>query len=135
MEAIRWRRLLLCGLVAGLAWALLSLGLLILVGRELVENIPGLQAPNRGLLLFALLVNLAMGTWAVWLYAAIRPRYGNGSKTAAIAGFAWWIVYCLAKANWGPFGLVSTKVLVAMLAATLPALIVVTILGARLYED
>lgn len=71
----------------------------------------------------------------MWLYAAIRPRYGPGPKTAAVAGFAWWVIYSLAKANWGPFGLVSSKVIVALLAATLPALIVVTILGARFYEE
>jgi hypothetical protein len=76
-----------------------------------------------------------MGLWAMWLYAAIRSRYGRGAKTAAVAGFAWWVMYCLAKANWGPFGLVSSKVLLALLAATLPALIVASVLGARLYED
>ena len=135
MEKTKWGRLLLCGMVTGLLWSLLSLVLLILVGGEVLDAVPGLKTPSPALLGFALFGNLAMGLWAMWLYTAIRSRYGRGAKTAAVAGFAWWVMYCLAKANWGPFGLVSSKVLLALLAATLPALIVASVLGARLYED
>ncbi len=124
MGKINWGRVFLCGLVAGLLWSLLSLTLLVFVGGDLINAVPRLHAPSRGLIVFSLLVNLAMGTWAMWLYAAIRPRYGPGLQTAAVEGFAWWVMYSLAKANWGPFGLVSTKALVYLLAATLPALIV-----------
>ena len=31
-----------------------------------------------------------VGILAIWLYAAIRPRYGAGSKTALYAGAAVW---------------------------------------------
>src|SRR5207249_3963498 len=31
-----------------------------------------------------------VGIFAVWLYAAIRPRYGAGPKTALCAGAAVW---------------------------------------------
>jgi len=135
MGRINWGRVLLCGLVAGLLWSLLSLTLLVLVGGDLINAVPRLNAPSRGLFVFSLLVNLAMGIWAMWLYAAIRPRYGPGPKTAAVAGFAWWVMYSLAKANWGPFGLVSPKALVSLLAATLPALIVTAVIGAWPYEE
>ncbi len=134
MPKINWRRVFLCGLVAGLLWSLLSLTLLVLVGGDLINAVPRLAAPSRGLLVFSFLVNLAMGTWAMWLYAAIRPRYGPGLQTAAVAGFAWWVMYGLAKVNWGPFGLVSTKALVYLLAATLPALVLTAVIGAWPYE-
>ncbi len=135
MGKINWGRVFLCGLVAGLLWSLLSLTLLVLLGGDLIHAAPRLAAPSRGLMVFSFLVNLAMGTWAMWLYAAIRPRYGPGPKTAAVAGFAWWVMYSLAKANWGPFGLVSPKALVYLLAATLPALIVTAVIGAWPYEE
>src|SRR5215472_15792469 len=35
------------------------------------------------------------GILCVWLYAAIRPRFGAGAATAAIAGFIAWIVTTL----------------------------------------
>ena len=33
-----------------------------------------------------------MGILMTWWYAAIRPRFGAGPKTAAIAGFAVWLI-------------------------------------------
>ena len=135
MGKINWPRLLLCGVVAGLIWTLLSAVILTFLGGDLITVIPKLSAPARALLLFSFQVNLAMGIWAMWLYAAIRPRYGPGPKTAAIAGVGWWVMYCLAKANWGPYGLVRTQVLAAILSAALPALIVAAVVGARYYEE
>ncbi|MCL6506270.1 MAG: hypothetical protein K6T59_04515 [Bryobacteraceae bacterium] len=35
--------------------------------------------------------SLLVGIATVWLYAAIRPRFGAGPRTAVIAGFAMWI--------------------------------------------
>jgi hypothetical protein len=32
-----------------------------------------------------------VGIFAVWLYAAIRPRYGDGPKTALCAGAVVWV--------------------------------------------
>ena len=135
MAKVKWGRIFLCGLVAGLIWSLLSAVLLTFLGDDLMTAVPQLYAPKRGLLLFATVVNLAMGSWAMWLYAAIRPRYGPGPKTAAFAGFAWWIMYCLAKANWGPFGLVRPKALLILLVAELPALLVAAVVSARYYEE
>ena len=37
-------------------------------------------------------IQLMGGIMAVWLYAAIRPRYGPGPMTAAIAGLAVWLI-------------------------------------------
>ncbi len=135
MGRINWGRVFLCGLVVGLLWSLLSLTLLVLVGGDLMNAVPRLATPSRDLFVFSFLVNLAMGTWAMWLHAAIRPRYGPGLQTAAVAGFAWWVMYSLAKANWGPFGLVSPRALLYLLAATLPALIVTAVIGAWPYEE
>src|SRR5262249_22206685 len=33
-----------------------------------------------------------LGFTAVWLYAAIRPRFGAGPRTALIAGVAVWVL-------------------------------------------
>src|SRR5437667_3678198 len=39
-----------------------------------------------------------VGIFAVWLYAALRPRYGAGPKTALCAGAAvWGLGYLLAS--------------------------------------
>ena len=35
---------------------------------------------------------LLNGIAATWLYAAVRPRFGPGPKTAVLAGFAYWVI-------------------------------------------
>ncbi len=76
-----------------------------------------------------------MGIWAMWLYAAIRPRYGPGIRTAAHTGFSWWIITSLVDASWGSFGFVASRALAAPMIASLPALIVAAIAGAWLYRE
>ena len=135
MGKINWPRVFLCGLITALVYTLLSIVILTFLGSELATAVPKTAAPSRLLLLYSIGIASAMGVWAMWLYAAIRPRYGPGPKTAVIAGGAWWLMYCLSKANWGPYGLVSTRALVVMMVAFLPALIVATLVGARYYEE
>src|ERR1051326_971855 len=135
MGKINWSRVLLCGLVAGIVWQLLSAVLLALVGSDFLDAVQSgrLYAPRGGLFFFS--VDLAMGIWAMWLYAAIRPRYGAGPKTAAVAGFSWWVVSTLADATWGSFKLVPLKALVQLSAVSLPEMIVAVLVGAWLYRE
>lgn len=81
---------------------------------------------------FFVCVDLAMGIWAIWLYAAIRPRYGPGPRTAIIAGFAWWFIKSLQSAKWAGLGLVLLpfNVVLGPLVATLVAAVVATLAGA-----
>ena len=71
----------------------------------------------------------------MWLYAAIRPRYGAGAKTAVLVGFSWWIVTSLADASWGSFGFVPVRALVPLMAITLPEFVVAAAVGAWLYKE
>jgi hypothetical protein len=134
---INWRRVLLCGIVAGLAWTVLSSMITASVARDFVAAVPNarLSAPSGGLIAFLLIVNLVMGIWAMWLYAAVRPRYGPGPKTAAVVGFSWWVISSLVDATWGSFGFVAPKAVLAPVAASLPAIIVAAVVGAWFYRE
>ena len=131
---VNWVRVFLCGLVAGTVWHLLSTIVLALVGRDFLEAVHGgrLYAPRDALFFFT--IDLAMGIWAMWLYAAIRPRRGSGPKTAAVTGFAWWFIKSLQSAKWVGLGFVPLNVTPTLLAATLPLPIVAVLVGAWLYE-
>jgi hypothetical protein len=137
MRGINWLRVFVCGLVAGVAWTMLSSVVTVLVGHEFAALVPGnrLSAPSAGLVAFLVAVNLAEGIWAMWLYAAIRPRYGGGLKTAAVAGAAWWVVSSLIDATWGSFGFVSAHALAGPMLGSLPAIIVSALAGAWLYKE
>ena len=86
------------------------------VGGAFNAAVPGnkIFAPSARLASFLFAVNLAGGVWAMWLHAAIRPRYGPGAKTAVIAGLAWWIASTLADATWGSFRLVPVTALLPL---------------------
>ena len=92
-------------------------------------------APSGALVAFLFVVNLAGGIWAMWLYAAIRTRYGADPKTAAVAGFSWWVVSSLADATWGSFRLVPVKALLPLSAVSLPEMIVAALVGAWFYKE
>jgi hypothetical protein len=137
MGKINWSRVILCGVLAGVVWTVLSAISTWYVGADFNSAVPGnkILAPSAGLAAFLLTVNLAGGIWAMWLYAAIRPRYGAGAKTAAVAGFAWWVASTLADATWGSFGLVPVKALLPLSAVSLPEMIVATLVGGWLYKE
>jgi hypothetical protein len=132
VEGINWRRVFVCGSGAGLAWSLLSLPLLILAGGEIIDAVPRPLVTIGRIGSFTL--NVVAGIWAVWLYAAIRPRYGAGPKTAAIAGFSWWLIATIATWQWADLGFIRFRDLVGPMVASLPTLIAVTMVGAWSYQ-
>lgn len=76
------------------------------------------------------------GIVAIWLYAAIRPRYGAGPKTAMCAGAAVWMLgYAMANAMMAflhvyPLGLLITVTTVGLLEV-----LVATTAGAYFYRE
>jgi len=77
-----------------------------------------------------------VGIAAVWIYAAIRPRYGAGAGTAARAGIATWgLAVLLANLVNYPSGLFPTRLLVITSVVALFELVIATSLGAWLYKE
>jgi hypothetical protein len=77
-----------------------------------------------------------LGIAAVWLYAAIRPRYGAGPKTAIRAGLVTWAVAVfLASLGNYPLGLFPTRLQVITSIVALVEIVVATLVGARLYKE
>ncbi|MGH9792966.1 MAG: hypothetical protein ACRD5W_17295 [Candidatus Acidiferrales bacterium] len=99
MGKINWARVILGGLVAGLIMNISEFVLHAMVlaedGRQLMQewNRLGLLAttePDPTMILWLVALTFVLGILAVWTYAAIRPRYGAGPKTALCAGLAVW---------------------------------------------
>jgi hypothetical protein len=123
--------------VTGVVWTVLSAISTWYVGGDFNSAVPGnkILAPSARLAAFLVSVNLGGGIWAMWLYAAIRPRYGAGPRTAAVAGFSWWVVSSLADATWGSFRLVPVQALLLLSVVSLPEMIVAALVGAWLYKE
>jgi hypothetical protein len=77
-----------------------------------------------------------MGIAAVWTYAAIRPRFGAGPKTAmAAAGLAWFFAYFMAL--WPPviMNLFPLRLVVISLLWGAGEVAIGTLAGASLYRE
>jgi len=78
---------------------------------------------------------LMTGVAAVWLYAAIRPRFGAGPRTAAIAGIAVWFLYYLLTGVSSYTSLFPSSLVVTLISVGLIESLVATQVGAYLYSE
>jgi len=136
VNKVNWLRVVLCGLLAGIVWIILGAMVTALLGRDFAA-LPNnrLGSPTPGFVLVNVALDLLEGISILWLYAAIRPRYGAGAKTAVIAAFAWWFVVSLGDATWCSFGLFPERTVIPLMVGTLPALVLCTIAGAKFYRE
>lgn len=93
------------------------------------------QLPASSIVLFNIGGFLA-GIAAVWLYAAIRTRYGAGPGTAIRAGFvAWALTSFLPSLGNYAVGMIPTRVLVITAIVSLVDIVIGTLAGARVYKE
>jgi hypothetical protein len=77
-----------------------------------------------------------VGLFAIWLYAAIRPRYGTGPRTAVMAGIAVWaLAYLLQAIPASVMHLFGRRLIVYGIAVGLVEAVAGTVLGAWLYKE
>ena len=82
-------------------------------------------------------IGMALGLLAVWVYAAIRPRFGAGMRTAFYAGIAVWVAASLlpnASLMWAT-GLFNNHLTLYTTAGALIELVVGTVVGAAVYKE
>jgi len=96
MAQINWGRVigggLLAGLVMNIGEAALHGGMLGQDGEALFKSLGVSTTPEAWQLPMLIVMTFVLGITSVWLYAAIRPRYGAGPKTAICAGLAVWVL-------------------------------------------
>jgi hypothetical protein len=138
MGKINWTRVILGGLVAGVIINVFEYalnGVVLAKDMEAAISALGRQMGGGALLMFTVWGYL-VGIFAVWLYAAIRPRYGAGPKTAACAGAAvWGLGYLLAAVTPLALHLFPGRLMAVGLAVGLVEVIAGTLAGAWLYRE
>ncbi|MCS6817979.1 MAG: hypothetical protein N0A16_06235 [Blastocatellia bacterium] len=81
------------------------------------------------------IVGLVFGIMLAWLYAAIRPRYGAGPKTAILAGFYLWIVAgLLVWIGFSPLLQWGMRLMIIGIVTNLVAYIVAALVAGYLYK-
>lgn len=97
--------------------------------RELGGYGPGEVAISAGMMLL-------LGFVLVWVYAAMRPRFGPGGRTALRAGFLIWVLAWLwpflANLVWH---FLPTELLLLAIAWGFFEIMVAALVGARIYRE
>lgn len=93
------------------------------------------KTPPRSPALFIVL-DFLYGITLVYLYAAIRPRYGPGPETAICAGLIMWVIgVLLRELGELPFGIVPLRLSLVGTVVGLFLMPVAAVAGARFYSE
>ena len=139
MGNINLGRVVLGGIVAGI---IVNAFEFVLNGVLLAQQWPDLMASiNRPVLGVREIVcfnifGFAMGLVAVWTYAAIRPRFGAGPRTALYAALLTWVTgYVFVDLTPTIMGVFPMSMTWMLIGVGLVEIVVATIVGAWLYKE
>lgn len=139
MGRINMGRVILGGLLAGLIVNVSEFILNgVLLAKDMEDAMRVLNRPpmDNGMIVWFILFGFALGIVALWVYAAIRPRFGASPRTAALAAVAVWLLaYLYPSAFIGVMQLFPTKLMVIGALWGLPEIVIATVAGAWLYTE
>ena len=140
MKHTNWVRVILGGLLAGVVINLVEFVTHGVILRDAWEQ--AMQSLGRGTAFSATAIvtfnvtGFLVGIASVWVYAAIRPRYGAGANTAMRAGLAAWaLAVLLPNLSTYPMGMFPTYLLVVAAIVSLFDIVLGTIIGAWVYRE
>jgi hypothetical protein len=127
MGQINWSRVVLGGLIAGLVMNV----------SEFIMTVPALGTQmGASVATYYTVMAFVVGTLTVWLYAAIRPRYGPGPKTAICAGLTVWFLGPLrSRLALAIMGVFSTRLMAFAVVWGLVEMSVAALAGAWFYRE
>jgi hypothetical protein len=142
MTSINWPRVLsggfLAGLIMNVSEAALHGGVLGADSLAFFRSLNVPDSPNPTYLTALIVMTFVLGITAVWLYAAIRPRFGAGPSTAICAGLIVWVMAHLWSGIylWAGFaGGIPAKLALLPVGWGLVEAPLATLAGAWLYKE
>ena len=140
--AINSSRVILGGLAAGLVMNVIG-GVVdgVLLGpkmnAEMEAAVPGLMAKmaNGTTIGVNVVSQFVVGILIVWLYAAIRPRFGPGPRTAVYAAIVPWICGLFFYSGWLLTGMMSSGMYAIVSLVALVNVIVGGLVGGMIYRE
>jgi hypothetical protein len=139
MGRINTVRVVIGGLVAGIVANAIDF----VINTYLMAN-EGVEMVQR-LNLKADVVEHSMWTWigfdfvycllVVFTYAAMRPRFGPGPKTALIAGMCYWLAFGAMSAGFTAMGMFTHLAFIKSAAFSLASTLVPALVGAAIYKE
>lgn len=126
---------LLAGLVINISEAILNT---VVVGAQMEELLKARNLPAIGGSSIAVFVFLGflLGIVTIWLYAAIRPRYGAGPGAAVMAALmVFFLAYIYPAAFMTVIGFMSSSMMLITVGWGLVEIIIASVAGAWVYQE
>lgn len=138
MGAINVKGVIVGGLLAGLVLNVVDYVVWgVLLRNEMAAALQQLgRPPADSLVPLFILLDFLYGIVLVYVYAAIRPRYGPGPRTAVWAGIIVWVLIGLLHAlGEAPMGFLPGRLYLIGTLVALVLLPVAALIGARFYSE
>lgn len=139
MGKINLQRVILGGLVAGVVLNVFDYVLWgMILAADVAAAMQALGKPpiSGSTIMWFVFLDFLYGIFLVWLYAAIRPRFGAGPGTAVKAGLAVWVLYgLLHTVAEAPMGFFPQNVMVIGTLVMLVQYPLAAVVGAKFYTE
>jgi len=139
MSGINVRRVILGGLVAGLVANAFDFVITsYLMASEFTSILARLnvsEATTRSWIGLFAAADFLWGVLLVFTYAAIRPRFGPGPKTAIVSGTILWLAFAIAVLILTAIGLHTPQSYLKSSGLYLVSALVSSLVGAALYKE
>jgi hypothetical protein len=139
MGQINMRKVIIGGLVAGVVLNVVDTVLFgIVLKDQMAAAMAALNKPamSNAQIPWFVFLDFVCGVFLVWLYAAIRPRFGAGPGTAVKAGLiAWFAIGVLNALFMWPSALMPHNLSIITLAVYLVEAPLAAVVGAKFYTE
>ena len=139
MGKIDLGRVIFGGIVAGIVINAFETVLnTVVLGHQWTDLMASINRPALGQnqIIAFYVMGFAQGLIAVWTYAAIRPRFGVGPKTAVIAALLTWVTaYVLVDVNPMLIHVFTPAIAFTLIGVGLIEIIAATLAGAYFYKE
>jgi len=139
MRSINMGRVVVGGLVAGL---LINVSEFVLNAVVLVNDMKAAMAAlnrppiDNSMIVWFVLLAFGIGIMSVWVYAAVRPRFGPGVRTAICASLVvWGLAYLYPNVSTIILGLFPTRLIIVATVWGLVEVLVAGVAGAWIYTE
>ena len=139
--AMNIKKVVIGGIVAGLVLNIVDfLSNYALAARMKAETDafkPGLSAQmsTTSAMVSYIIMDFAMGIALVWTYAAIRPRFGSGPRTAVFAALLFWLLALIFYAGYREMGMMSPGRWWTFAFIGLVNFLIAAVAGAAVYSE
>lgn len=141
--AINTKKVIVAGLAAGIVMNILDFLIHMMLGDRMAADLnaflPGLgdsmATMSTNVMVGFVVLDLVIGMLLAYTYAAIRPRFGPGPKTAIIVALMYWIFGSIMNSAFLVMGMMSRSLWLTYGLIYLVCLIIASLVAGALYKE